>query len=136
MKREDSENPVRHFADIVLHGDISMLCVLGGLGLMLWAFFGVFMFASDLENYTKMFPVGNGWFWAANYVVCGITMWLLVAYKFPPLLSLLAGSWICVIWTWSALARMTATATLQTGNATSVVYILLGLLIIHRSARR
>jgi hypothetical protein len=40
-----------------------------------------------------------------------------------------------VIWVWSAIARMTATATFQTGNATSIVYILLGLLIIHRSAR-
>lgn len=112
-----------------------MTLLLGGLGLMLWVAFGVFMFVSDLAAYTNMFPHGNGMFWVSNYVLCGLAMWYVVAYKFLPLASLLVGSWVCVIWTWAALARMTNTTTLQTGNATSIVYILLGLLIIHRSAR-
>ena len=121
---------------IILDGDISMTLFLAGLGLILWAGFGVYMFMGDLEAYAKMFPFGNGTFWVANYTLCGLAMWWLASAQFPPLSSLLIGSWVCVIWTWSALARMTTTATLQTGNATSIVYILIGLLIIHRSARK
>lgn len=127
--------PLLRLRTVLLYGDISMTLMLGGLGLMLWAAFGLLMFTNDLVAYANMFPHGNGMFWVANYIMCGLAMWVLVAFRFPPLLSLFTGSWICVIWVWSAIARMTATATFQTGNATSIVYILLGLLIIHRSAR-
>jgi hypothetical protein len=120
----------------LLDGDIGMLLILGGLGLILWALFGMFMFVDDLAAYTKMFPFGNGWFWVTNYILCGIAMIFLAARRLPALPSLLIGSWVCVIWTWASLARMTVVATYQTGNATSIVYILVGLLIIHRSARR
>lgn len=135
-RRVTDRRPHEQLAHIILDGDISMLCLLGGLGLILWAGFGLFMFAGDLDNYTKMFPFGNGYFWVLNYTLCGIAMFVLVAKQFPPLASLLIGAWVCVIWTWAALARMTAVTTLQTGNATSIIYILIGLLIIHRSARR
>ena len=121
---------------IIIDGDISMLVLLAGVGLILWACFGVFMFVEDMNKYAAMFPFGNGHFWVANYVLCGLAMWWLVASQFPPLSSLLIGGWVCIIWTWAALARMTAVATLQTGNATSIVYIMVGLLIIHRSARK
>ena len=121
---------------VLIDGDISMLVLLAGLGLIMWALFGLFMFVDDLVAYTKLFPLGNGPFWVSNYILAGLSMWALVAYEFPPLSSLLVGSWVAVIWTWSALARMTATATYQTGNATSIVYIIVGLLIIHRSAGR
>lgn len=124
---------IRH---ILIDGDISMVLVLGGLGLILWAGFGLFMFIGDLDAYARMFPFGNGWFWVANYLLCGLAMWYVAGAQFPPLASLLIGSWISIIWMWSALARMTATATLQTGNATSVIYIIIGLFIIHRSARK
>lgn len=124
------------FKYVVVDGDISMTLVLGGLGLMLWAVFGMFMFVNDLDAYAKMFPYGNGYFWAGNYLVCGLAMWWLVGAQFPAFASLVIGGWVSVIWTWAALARMTATATMQTGNATSVIYIILGLLIIQRSARK
>lgn len=128
--------PLQRLRYTLLQGDISMLVLLAGLGLVLWAAFGIYMFADNLEAYSRMFPLGNGGFWAGNYVACGVAMWVLVAFNFPPLLSLITGSWVCVIWTWSALARMTAVATFQTGNATSIIYILVGLMIIHRSAAR
>ena len=134
--RDVARTPLSQLAYVILDGDISMLCLLGGLGLLLWSAFGIFMFTGDMQAYTTMFPLGNGYFWAINYILCGLSMWFLVAFHFPPLLSLFVGSWVCVIWTWASLARMTAVATLQTGNATSIVYILIGILIIHRSARK
>lgn len=127
---------LQYLRHIVIDGDISFAVLMAGLGLILWAGFGLFMFVDDLAAYTKMFPIGNGFFWAGNYIFCGVAMWILTAYKFPPFSSLLIGSWVCIIWTWAALARMTAVATFQTGNATSIIYILMGLLIIHRSARK
>ena len=136
MHRRRSDNTgLAHLRHVILYGDISFSVLLAGLGLILWAGFGLFMLLGDLTRYAEMFPYGNGWFWVANYTFCGVAMWWLVAMKFPPFASLLLGSWVCVIWTWASLARMTAVATLQTGNATSIIYILLGLLIIHRSAR-
>lgn len=135
-RRKTDRKPMSQLSHIILDGDISMLCLLGGLGLLMWAGFGVFMFVGDLAAYTSMFPLGNGWFWAGNYALCGLLMWYLVANHFPPLPSLLIGSWVCVIWTWVAMARMTTVATLQTGNAISIVYILIGLLIVQRSARK
>jgi len=134
-RRRSDQSKLEHLRQIILYGDISFTVLLGGLGLILWAAFGVLMFTKDLQAYSSMFPYGNGWFWVANYTGCGLAMWYLVSAQFPPFLSLALGSWVCVIWTWAALARMTAVATLQTGNATSIIYILLGLLIIHRSAR-
>lgn len=121
---------------ILLDGDISMVLLLGGLGLWLWASFGVWRYTDDLAAYAAMFPFGNGTFWVANYYLCGLAMWWLVAARIPPLASLLIGGWIGTIWSWSLLARTTAIATLQTGNATSIVYIIIGLLIVHRGARR
>jgi hypothetical protein len=113
-----------------------MLVLMAGVGLILWAFFGMFMFTGDMAAHAGMFPFGSPMFWFINYITCGVLMWCLVAWEFPPLLSLLTGSWVTIIWSWSALARMTAVATLQTGNATSIVYIIVGLMVIHRSARR
>ncbi len=134
-RRATDGSKLRHFADIILYGDISLTLILGGAGLILWAAIGVFTFIGDLEAYAKLFPVGNAEFWVINYIGCGVAMWYLAAARLPPFLSLLVGSWVSVIWTWAALARMTAAATQQTGNATSIIYILVGLLIIHRSAR-
>lgn len=121
---------------ILLRSDITLAVFLGGFGLIIWAAFGIYMFTGDMANYAKMFPFGNGEFWAGNYIFCGLAMMWLAINRFTPLPSLLVGGWVATIWGWSALARMTQTATFQTGNATSIVYIILGLFIIHRSARK
>ncbi len=121
---------------ILLRSDISLAVFLGGFGLIIWAAFGIYMFTGDLENYAKMFPFGGEAFWAGNYIFCGLAMMLLSTQRFPPFSSLMVGGWVATIWAWSALARLTETATYQTGNATSIIYIILGLLIIQRSARK
>lgn len=140
-KRRSSDNTaLTQLRHVLIDGDISMVLLLGGLGLIMWAVFGVYLYTGDLEAYAKLFPIGNGAFWVGNYIACGLAMWYLVAKQFPPVSSLLIGAWVSTIWTWSALARMTTTAvtplSLQIGNATTVVYIIIGLLIIHRSARK
>lgn len=135
-RRKTDVSPSDQLKYVFLHGDISITVLIAGLGLILWAVFGLFVFADDMIAYSKMFPFGTGAFWASNYIFCGLAMFWLVAKQFPPLSSLLIGTWVSVIWAWSALARMVEIATYQTGNATSIIYILVGLLIIHRSARR
>lgn len=135
-RRSSDQSLLNRIAYVLLDGDISMVLLLGGLGLWLWAGFGAWRYVDDLAAYTAMFPFGNGFFWVGNYFFCGLAMWWLVGKNFPPLPSLLIGGWIGTIWSWSFLARTTAVATLQTGNATSIIYIIIGVLIIHRGARR
>ena len=124
---------IRH---VLIDGDIGMLLLLGGLGLILWAVMGTMKSGADLIAYATLFPFGDATFWFVNYVLCGIAMWILVATQMPPLLSLLVGGWVTTIWAWSFLARVGNVATMQTGNATSVMYIIIGLLIVQRSSRR
>ena len=135
-RRRGDHTYIAQLKHVLLDGDISMVLLLGAVGLWLWAGFGIWRYVDDLAAYSAMFPFGNGTFWVANYFLCGIAMWWLVAAEFPPVMSLITGGWICTIWSWSFLARSTAIATLQTGNATSIVYIIIGILIIHRGSRR
>lgn len=135
-RRKTDQSYLNQLKMILLDGDISMVLLLGGIGLWLWAAFGIWRYIGDLNAYAAMFPFGNGTFWVANYFLCGAAMWWLVAAQMPAMASLLIGGWIGTIWSWSFLARSTAIATLQTGNATSIVYIIIGFLIIHRGARR
>ena len=127
---------IQRLADILLKGDIGMVLLLGGAGLLLWAGFGFFSYHDDLEAYAKMFPVGNSTFWLINYILCGLGLWYLAATNLKPMSSLVVGMWVLILWGWSTFARMTAVATVQTGNATSVIYFVIGALIIHRSAKR
>lgn len=137
MKRRKTDRSyLAQLMYIILEGDISLVTLLGGLGLILWAAFGLWRFGLDLQAYADIFPFGNATFWALNYILCGIGMWWMVAAQFPSLFSLLIGGWIWTIWSWSFFARSTAVATLQTGNATSIIYIIIGLLIIHRSSKK
>lgn len=127
---------MKHIGHVLVNGDISMLLLLAGLGLILWATFGVVMFTNDLNAYAKMFPFGNGIFWVLNYALCGLAMWYLVGAKLPAVPSLLVGAWVCMIWSWSATARFAEATAHQTSNATSIVYILIGLMLIQRTGNQ
>ncbi len=134
IQRNDN-TPLQQLREVIVEGDISLVLLLGGLGLILWAIFGLLAHTDDLSNYARLFPFGNIGFWVLNYLFCGLAMWFLVAYQYPPTFSLLLGTWCSIVWSWSALARMSNLATFQTGNATSVVYVIIGLLIIQRTSR-
>lgn len=131
----NDKTPLQQLKSVLVEGDISLVLLLGGLGLILWAIFGLVSNAQDLSNYAKLFPFGGILFWVVNYLFCGLAMWFLVAYQYPPTISLLLGTWCSIVWSWSALGRMSNMATFQTGNATSVIYVIIGLLIIQRTSR-
>lgn len=126
--------PFGRLMNTIRHGDISTTLLLGGLGLVVWAIFGWYFNPIDLANYASLFPFGSVTFWFYNYIFCGVGMWLLVAYNYPPTSSLLLGTWVSIIWSWSAFGRLAVMSTYQTGNATSLIYVTLGILIIQRSS--
>jgi hypothetical protein len=121
---------------ILAEGDISMAMLLGGLGLILWAVFGIWTQYADVDAFEAMFPHGNIDFWLVNYIICGILLWWLVAAQHPPLISLLVGGWIWTLWSWAFFARTASVQTIQIGNATGIIYIVLGILIIQRYGKR
>lgn len=130
-----NKTPLQQLRSVLVDGDISLVLLLGGFGLILWALFGLRVYTTELDDYAKLFSFGSKNFWFLNYIFCGLGMWALVAYQYPPTISLLLGTWCAIIWSWSALGRLSNEATFQTGNATSVVYVIIGLLIIQRTAK-
>ena len=134
-RRFIDESVSKRVCRILLESDISMVALIGGLGLILWSVFGLYAYKDNLETYASMFPYGNGYFWASAYAISGCMMWYVAIRNFPPLASLLVGGWTTVFWTWITFARMTTTVTYQTGMATSILYILIGFLIVQRSAK-
>lgn len=138
-RRASDHSPSRLFIDNIvkgLTGNPSVAVLLGALGLYLWAIFGLTAFPSDIEAYSKMFPVGNSLFWAGSYIFTGTMMIITVGLDYRPFVSLITSSYMVTLWTWAAFARMANVATFQTGNATSVIYIALGLIILFHSARK
>ncbi len=127
--------PLKKLREVIENGDISMVLLLAGLGLILWAGFGIFVTTEEIEQYARMFPFGNVGFWIINYIICGLAMWWLVAYQYPPTLSLLVGTWCSIVWSWSVLGRLANIDSFHTGNATSIIYVIVGLLIIQRTSR-
>jgi hypothetical protein len=135
-RRVSDRSPASHLGHVMVEGDVSMMVLLSGLGLILWSIFGWFSLAKGTDLVPKVFFIGIDTLWLLDYLGCGVAMWLLVAYKFPPVSSLLIGSWVCVTWLWLILEKMTSLEKIQLINPVSVIYVLVGLLIIHRSARR
>lgn len=119
----------------VTKGNIDMVLLLGALGLLAWVAFGFTSAKADLRQYAAMFPLGTVEFWVCSYLFAAGGLIYLVAYQLPPLASLIVGGWLTVIWSWSFFARAQAVYTAQTGNATSILYILIGVLILQRSGK-
>lgn len=112
-----------------------MVLLLAAVGLITWVVFGFTAAQADLQAYAAMFPLGGVWFWVSAYIIAAFGLVYLVAYKLPPMASLLVGGWLVTIWSWSFFARATAVYTAQTGNATSILYIIIGVLILQRSGK-
>lgn len=135
IKRSWETGSLSNIRKAFTEGDIDVTLLFAGTGLLLWVFFGLYANRNDLENFSRMFPLGGVFFWSFAYIIGGVGCFALIATKMQPLLSIFVGGWLTVIWSWSFFARSVAVSTQQTGNATSVIYIVLGLLIIHRSGR-
>lgn len=135
-RRRYDTGPVANIKYALLTGNIDMVLLIGALGLLAWVVFGFAAAKADLDNYAAMFPIGGVWFWVSAYVIAAVGMIYLVAFKMPPMASLMVGGWLVTIWAWSFFARATQVYTAQTGNATSIIYILIGVLVLQRSGSK
>ena len=62
-RRRSDQSKLEHLRQIIIYGDISFTVLLGGLGLILWAAFGVMMFtktSSILSNVPLRERFGSG----------------------------------------------------------------------------
>lgn len=135
-RRKEDLSAWGNFKHKLVHSDIFMVLVLGALGLLAWVGFGFTSAKADLHNFAAMFPLGGVEFWVFAYVAAALGMIHIAANDLPPFSSLIVGGWIITIWSWSFFARATQVYTAQTGNATSILYILIGVLILQRSGKR
>jgi hypothetical protein len=134
-RRRTDFSPWANILFAVTKGNIDMVLLLGALGLLAWVAFGFTSAKADLTQYAALFPVGTVEFWVGSYLFAAGGLIYLVAYQLPSLASLIVGGWLTVIWSWSFFARAQAVYTAQTGNATSILYILIGVLILQRSGK-
>lgn len=135
-RRKEDVSAWANFKHKLVGGDIAMVLIIGALGLLAWIGFGFTSAKADLQNYANMFPVGGFEFWVFAYIFAAVGMLYLAATDLPPLPSLVVGGWLVTIWSWSFFARTLTVYTAQTGNATSIIYILIGALILQRSGKR
>ena len=117
-------------------GDISTMVLVGGVGLLMWAAIGMFIYPSDLAHYAAMFNVGKINYWVLNHLIVGALMLALVADGFPKRMSLFVGSWLIVAWAWAVLFREVTDLTQQNGKASAIMYIVIGIFIIHRASMK
>lgn len=134
-RRKSDKSPIANLSFAVTKGPIDMVLLLGALGLLAWVFFGYTSATQDLTSFVAMFPIGSVEFWVGAYLFAAFGMTYLVAFDHPPLASLLVGGELVIIWSWSFFARTLHVYTAQTGNATSLLYILIGVLILQRSGK-
>lgn len=134
-RRRTDRGPFATLRKIVVSGDISLVMLLASLGLFAWVFFGFTVAKADMTNYAAMFPLGTIEFWVFAYLFAAFGLLYLAAYQLPPLPSLIVGGWLVGIWSWAFFARAQAVYTAQTGNATSILYIIIGVLILQRSGK-
>lgn len=126
----------QNIIDAVNTSSIDMVLLLGAAGLFAWVIFGFTGAKADLKNYAAMFQTGSVEFWVSVYVGTGLGMIYLVGTKYPPTSSLLVGLSLVWMWSFSFFARTTQVYTAQTGNATSIIYIIIGVLVLQRSGKR
>jgi hypothetical protein len=127
---------IQNLTEAVNASSIDMVLLLGAAGLFAWVAFGFAGAKADLANYAAMFNIGSVGFWVTVYLGTGIGMVYLVGAKYPPLASLLVGLSLVWMWSFSFFARTTQIYTAQTGNATSIIYIIIGVLVLQRSGKK
>lgn len=134
-RRSTDKGALANLKHTLLEGSIDMTLLLGAAGLIAWVVFGFTAAQADLQNFANMFPLGGVWFWVSAYLIAAFGMIYLVATNMPAMASLFVGGWLVTVWSWSFFARATAVYTAQTGNATSIIYIIIGVLILQRSGK-
>lgn len=123
---------------IIDEADMRLTLALGGFGLIAWAANGVYTERgkADLVAYAAMFPLGSPMAWVVIYYSVGAALIWLAVNKVPKTPALLLGPVVIAIWSWAFFARTATVATFQTGNATSLIYIAIGTLLIYNAGNR
>jgi multidrug transporter EmrE-like cation transporter len=138
-RREDQperiETPWGRLMWTLRYGSLDFALLIGGAGLILWALAGVYFYQQDLQTFSLMYVFGSPMFWAAVYLICGFGMLGVVACDWPRWAPWL-GATVSVVWAWTLIMRYSSGSPYQTGNVTTIIYIVLGFLIVTRSARR
>ena len=120
--------------EILLDSDLTIAAFILGWGLIFWGGVAVSIRPSDLLTFAGSMEAGSPIFWVANYIGVGMG-YIWVSYKrFPPLSSLLIGGYSCLVWTWIASIR--GSSNITSGVTLNAVVILMGVLLVQRSARK
>lgn len=128
----------QEFLTILNEADMRIVLLFGGAGLIAWASMGAFSERGyqDLKAYAAMFPMGSPFAWVTVYLSVGVTMLWLAYKRVPKVPALLLGPIVIAVWSWAFFARVATVATFQTGNATSLIYMAIGALLIYNAGSR
>lgn len=124
---------------LLINSDISALCFVQGLSMILWGLMGIFLYKEDLKIFDTSFheilsPNFPLLLWGLNAITCGLVEIVLVIKMFPKLPSLTFGAYLLIMWSWVAAVK--PVASLTSSVVMNAVVITVGLLILHRSSRQ
>lgn len=133
-----AEPPISKTLKVLDEADMRILLLLGGAGLVAWATIGIASERGwhDLVAYAAMFPMGSPIGWVSVYFGVGGAMIWLAWNDVPKVPCLLLGPVVIAVWSWAFFARSTTVATYQTGNATSLIYMAIGTLMIYSAGTK
>lgn len=125
---------MKRLNEIFLESDLSLAAMLMGICLVLWGLVAFIVSPSDFYSFSRDMKLGSPWLWLANYLVVGALFVAVAYHKFPPLPSLLVGTYACLVWTWVASVRGSSNVT--SGVTLNILVIVMGMLLVQRSGRK
>jgi hypothetical protein len=130
--RRASDHSCSHnIAHILMHGDLSLVGILLGFGMIMWSVVGLVIIPGDLYKFAEDFFFVAPLFWAFNGMAVGIANIALSCRGYPQGWTLALGIYGTVIYTWIAVARPVASVT--SGVTLNVLVVIIHCLLIHRS---
>jgi hypothetical protein len=120
---------LREIKNSLLVGDAGVLFLVSGLGLFFSGVFGCFFVNTINGSGFDIAPI-----WHISYIVIGVLLWLMVGLKFPALPSLIIGGGLTILSAWLTLSKLVYLGD-HIDVASGIVYAIVGLLLVQRSAR-
>lgn len=120
--------------EILMHSDLTLSAFLLGIGLIVWGTIAVIMSPADMYSFANAVQSTTFLFWVFNYFFVGVGFVCVSIKKFPPLASLLVGTYATLMWTWIASIRGSSNFT--AGVTLNFIVIVMGLLLVQRSAKQ
>jgi hypothetical protein len=132
--RRASDQYRTELARILIDGDLSLVAVLLGFGMIVWGSIGIFLNPQDLFVFAKDFAFQMPIFWGINSIGLGFAFLWVAVKKFPAGPCLLLGTYCVTVYTWIAVSR--AVSSITSGVTLNLLVIVVGALIIHRSGHK